>query len=150
MELTRRNLIIIIAAVAVLLGGAVGAWLFLMDEEETPVQPVLVKSAHPLYQNIGTIVVNLVDEEGETHYMQVDVTVMTHSAKAAKTLEHYVPVLRNAFLEMFSTHTYKDMLVPVKREELRMKSRELIQHFAMKKMKQSQIDDVLFTSLVIQ
>ena len=150
MEMSRRNLIIIAAAVAILLAGAAGVRLFLIDDEEVPAEPVAVKSAHPLYQNIGTLVVNLVDDEGETHYMQVDVTVMTHSAKAAKTLEHYVPVLRNAFLEMFSTHTYKDMLVPVKREELRVKSRELVQHVAMKKMKQSQIDDVLFTSLVIQ
>ncbi|WP_281647182.1 flagellar basal body-associated FliL family protein [Parendozoicomonas sp. Alg238-R29] len=144
---SRRNIIIVAALAVVAL--AVVAWMLMDEDSIDPEAPPQV-SIVPLYQNLGTLVVNLIDENEETHYMQVDVVLMTRNAKYAKTLESYVPVFRNALLELFSNQSYKVMLIPKNRAQLRADARELVLKVASRKMKQAQVEDVLFTSLVIQ
>ncbi len=146
--MSRRNIVIAAASAVIVIGAA--AW-FLMDggDVAAPDDPP-ARSAVPLYQNLGTIVVNLVNSDEETHYMQLDVSLMTRSTKCAKALEFYVPIFRNALLELFSRQDYQSMLLPAEREQLRSDARDTVLKVAAKKMKQPHVEDVLFTSLVIQ
>ena len=116
-----------------------------MDIDAEPARSVV-----PLYQNLGIMVVNLINDDEETHYMQLEVSLMTRNTNSAKALESYVPVFRNALLELFSRQSYQNMLLPAAREKLRAEANETVLRVATRKMKQPQIEDVLFTSLVIQ
>ena len=144
-----RN-IVIAAAAGVVAVAVVAGWIWDNGRTEV-VDEVAARSLVPLYQNLGSLVVNLVDEdEEETHYMQLDIALMTRNKNCAKAMVFYVPVFRNSLLELFSRQTYKQMLVPARREGLRSEARDAILKVAVAKMKTPQIEDVLFTSLVIQ
>lgn len=106
-------------------------------------------SALPLYQSVGSLVINLVDDE-EAHYAQLDVSLVTHSKKCAKDLPAYIPMIRGRLLDLLSRQSYQAMLVPEKRESLRMLARDMVKSVAVENMKNPKIDDVLFTGFVVQ
>ena len=148
MALNRRTLLILVAVVVV--GLAVGLSMLLVQDNTASSDGGVLRSDVPLYQKTGTLVVNLLNEDDETHYMQVDVTLMTRNVKCAKALEFYVPVFRNVFLELFSRKSYQQMMIPDEREKLRKDAFDAALKVATKKMKNPQIEDVMFTSFVVQ
>ncbi|MCL6269563.1 flagellar basal body-associated FliL family protein [Sansalvadorimonas sp. 2012CJ34-2] len=145
-----RQTMIIILAVVVVAGVAAGLSIFLVEENTASSDGGVLRSDVPLYQKLGTMVVNLLDDDEETHFMQVDVTLMTRNVKCAKALEYYVPVFRNAMLDLFARQGYKRMLVPAEREVLRKEALDVALKVATMKMKNPQIEDVLFTGFVVQ
>ncbi|MCY4473440.1 MAG: flagellar basal body-associated FliL family protein [Kistimonas sp.] len=133
-----------------LLAALVGGGVFYYEEHyRVHLPPVDTLSAFPLYQELGSLVINLVDDE-EPHYAQLDVSLVTHSKKCAKNLPAYVPIFRSRLLDLLSRQSYESMLVPEKRESFRVRARDMVKHLAMENMKYPRIDDLLFTGFVVQ
>ncbi len=151
LSLNRNTIIAMVIGGSLVLAGV--AWWVeqdLLSVEKNSIENI-AQSPVPLYQGLGHLVANLVDEEDyETHYMQVDVSLMTRSQRCAKAMAFYVPLFRSELLELMSRQTYKDMQQPEQRQILRSEARTRILKVAKERMKNPQIEEVLFTSFVIQ
>lgn len=105
------------------------------------------KRAH--FMNLDKFVITI-DGEERTHYLMLELALKTSSSKAHDKLIEYKPLARNVLLKMFSQSTF---------EELRqMDEIERMQTEVLGKLRQAmalngyayQIDEVLFTKLVLQ
>lgn len=105
------------------------------------------KRAH--FMNLDKFVITI-DGEERPHYLMLELALKTSSAKAHEQLIEYKPLARNVLLKMFSQNTF---------EELRqMDEIERMQTEVLGKLRQAmalngyvyQIDEVLFTKLVLQ
>ena len=101
------------------------------------------------FMNLDKFVITI-DGEERTHYLMLELALKTSSTKAHDKLIEYKPLARNVLLKMFSQSTF---------EELRqMDEIERMQTEVLGQLRQAmalngyayQIDEVLFTKLVLQ
>ncbi|HQT34168.1 MAG: flagellar basal body-associated protein FliL [Thiobacillus sp.] len=142
---SKKKLFIIIGALVVLLGGA-AAWFFTQsdgapkDAEAKPQQP-------PVYLALDTFTVNL--QEGE-RYMQVDVTLQVADQAQADAIKLHMPRVRSRLLALLSSKHAEALTTAADKQAL---AQEILAQVKLPfdaQAKPQQVDDVLFTSFVIQ
>ncbi|PSU32314.1 flagellar basal body-associated FliL family protein [Photobacterium lutimaris] len=101
------------------------------------------------FMNLDKFVITI-DGEERTHYLMLELALKTNSAKAHDQLIEFKPLARNVLLKMFSQSTF---------EELRqMNEIDRLQTEVLGQLRQAmavngyayQIEDALFTKLVLQ
>ncbi|MCQ1057443.1 flagellar basal body-associated FliL family protein [Photobacterium sp. ZSDE20] len=101
------------------------------------------------FMNLDKFVITI-DGEERTHYLMLELALKTNSAKAHDQLVEFKPLARNVLLKMFSQSTF---------EELRqMNEIERLQTEVLGQLRQAmavngyayQIEEALFTKLVLQ
>lgn len=98
---SKRKLIVILAIVLVVLlaGGGGAAWWFLgrhpaEDKHEAKVE----KKAPPVFVTLEPFTVNLQEEGGADHYLQVGIVYQVADSKVVDQLKAYMPVIRSRIL----------------------------------------------------
>ncbi|MBU1264472.1 MAG: flagellar basal body-associated protein FliL [Gammaproteobacteria bacterium] len=144
---SKKKLFIIIGALVVLLGGGgAAAWFFTQsdgapkDAEAKPLQP-------PVYLALDTFTVNL--QEGE-RYMQVDVTLQVADQAQADAIKLHMPRVRSRLLALLSSKHAEALTTAADKQAL---AQEILAQVKLPfdaQAKPQQVDDVLFTSFVIQ
>lgn len=140
-----------LAAAVLIAASSIATYAFIVNDQsaEFSVFSSSDNSKRAYFMNLEKLVITI-DGEERTHYLMLELALKTSSAKAHDQLIEYKPLVRNALLKLFSKNTF---------EELRqMDEIERMQTEALGKLRQAmalngyayQIDEVLFTKLVLQ
>ncbi|WP_281648654.1 flagellar basal body-associated FliL family protein [Parendozoicomonas sp. Alg238-R29] len=142
------KLIMIIAIVSVLLiGGGAAAYFFLMKSAgDQAAEAAVVPKA--LFFELEPFVVSLTGER-KSHYMQLELALLTRDQGMVTILEENTPLIRNALIQNMSGMAYQDTLLVDAPNRIRasalVKVRELLNEQG-----GEQIEDVLIVNVVIQ
>ncbi|MGK2951102.1 MAG: flagellar basal body-associated protein FliL [Thiobacillus sp.] len=144
---SKKKLFLIIGILVVLLAGGGGAaWFFTQDKDATKEAKAAPPKA-PIFMPLETFIVNL--QEGE-QYLQTDITLQVTDPAQIDALKLHMPRVRSRLLSLLSSK-YADELATAEDKEALAQAvlAEVNQPFT-PEGKPQQIEDVLFTSFVIQ
>jgi len=86
----------------------------------------------------------------EQHFIQLEVTLVTHDASVEEATKTHMPLLRNALVMLFGAQSFDNMQTMEGKEKLRQQALLDLQVILKKELGKDAIDDVLFTSIVMQ
>ncbi len=157
---SKKKLIIIIAIAAVLLiGGAVAAWLLLSGDDEVadPEQAgeqsqqeetVQAEKGDMTYHDLAPVfVANLV---GKPRMLQVGLQVRIAYPELAGFLVHNAPALRHVILNLLSAQDGQVLQTREAKEKLRGEIKDEINKLIVKYKGPGEVEEVLFSSFVMQ
>ncbi|HWJ33771.1 MAG TPA: flagellar basal body-associated FliL family protein [Steroidobacteraceae bacterium] len=156
--------IFVLTLIAVIAGGSINAKLhpipdFILDKDGkiTAVVPVAAPSGHGeegggkssvFYAIDPPLVVNF--EDGSVvRFLQISMEVMAHDQKAVDSVQKNMPLIRNNLLLLMSNRDYQSMMSREGKDKLRQEALAEIRA-VQKKQGGEDVDDVLFTSFVVQ
>jgi len=155
----------VLTLVAVVVGGFINAKLHPLpdlqldkDGKIKAVVPVVV-AAHGEESSAGKaavyfaidppLVVNF--EEGSVvRFLQITMEVMAHDPKTIEGVQKNIPLIRNNLLLLMSNRNYQTMMSREGKEKLRQEALTEIRGVQKKQGGGPEIDDLLFTSFVVQ
>lgn len=143
---SRKKLFIIGAAVALVLGaGGAGAWYFTRDtgagKAEAPAPKI------PVFLALDTFTVNLQDGE---QYLQLDITLQVADQAQIDAIKLHMPRVRSRLLSLLSSKHPDELMSAEDKKKLTAEIMTQVKLPFEPKGKPQQIEDVLFTSFVIQ
>ena len=157
--------IFVLTLVAVIVGGFINAKLHPLPEMQLDkdgkikaIVPVASEShggeeggagkAAVYYAIDPPLVVNF--EDGSVvRFLQISMEVMAHDQKAIDSVQKNIPVIRNNLLLLMSNRNYQTMMSREGKEKLRQEALTEIRA-VQKKEGSPDVDDLLFTSFVVQ
>jgi len=157
--------IFVLTLVAVVVGGFINAKLhplpdLSLDKDGKITAIVPVAAAHKGAEGGGSgkpsvyyaidppLVVNFEDGSA-VRFLQITMEVMAHDEKAIESVQKNIPLIRNNLLLLMSNRNYQTMLSREGKEKLRQEALTEIRA-VQKKTGGPDVDDVLFTSFVVQ
>jgi flagellar FliL protein len=151
--------------VAVVLGGFINAKLHPLpdlkldkDGKITAIVPVAAApkakegggSGKPsVYYAIDPPLVVNFEDGSAVRFLQITMEVMAHDEKAIESVQRNIPLIRNNLLLLMSNRNYQSMMSREGKEKLRQEALAEVRA-VQKKEGSPDVDDVLFTSFVVQ
>jgi flagellar protein FliL len=149
----RSRLVPIIAAAVVLVGAAVGGWLFLSHGfgKSNAAHAHRPPAGPPLYVALDPPFVTNFQPNDVARFLQVAVQVMTHDKAIVDIIKANDPVIRNNLLLLFSNQKYSDLASAQGKDKLRLEALSAVRKVvAANGGDASRVDAVYFTSFVMQ
>lgn len=87
---------------------------------------------------------------GNLRYLQVSVDVMSQDSKTLEAVKRHTPAVRNALIALFSERDYEALLTRTGKEALRQEALEVIRQELTTLTGAPQVEDVYFSSFVMQ
>lgn len=87
---------------------------------------------------------------GKLRYLQVSVEVMSQDGGAIEAVQRHTPAVRNALIALFSERDYEALLTRDGKEALRQEALEVIRQELSVLTGKPQVEDVYFSSFVMQ
>lgn len=120
-----KTIIIIVVAILLLNGIGIGAWMFLMGDNEDGSSKGSAKKEVALgpltyLTMVPEFIVNF-GPQSKVRYLQVDLQIATREEASLKVVNAYRPVLRNDILVLLSDVSYDDLKDRVGKETLQKK-----------------------------
>ncbi len=103
----------------------------------------------PVYFKLKTMVVNF-QNPTVARFLQVGIDVMTHDPKLIEKLKTNLPAIRNRLIILLSGQHYQGISTPVGKEKLRKEVLQAINSELHKDGATGKVDQVYFTSFVMQ
>lgn len=144
---SKKMLFIIIGALVVLLGGGGAAAWFFTQSDGAPKEAKAKPQQPPVYLALETFTVNLQDGE---RYMQVDVTLQVADQAQADAIKLHMPRVRSRLLALLSSKHAEALATAADKQALAQEILAQVKLPFNAQAKPQQVDDVLFTSFVIQ
>jgi flagellar FliL protein len=156
--------IFVLSLSAVIAGGYVNAKLHPMpdlkmgkDGTITPIVPVAAASAHgeqgaaksAVYYAIDPPLVVNFEDGSAVRFLQITMEVMARDQKAIDSVQKNIPLIRNNLLLLMSNRNYQVLMSREGKEKLREEALAEIRA-VQKKQGGDDVDDLLFTSFVVQ
>jgi flagellar FliL protein len=150
--------------IAVVVGGFINAKLHPLpdlkldkDGKITAIVPVVAAAkggeggpAKPsLYYAIDPPLVVNFEDGSAVRFLQITMEVMAHEEKAVESVQKNIPLIRNNLLLLMSNRNYQTMMSREGKEKMRQEALAEIRAIE-KKVGGPDVDDVLFTSFVVQ
>jgi len=149
-----KKKIVIIGVVALLaLGG--GAAVILSGGGETPEGEGEVAEVVPVAESFyvsldPAFVVNFQDKSNKTKFLKAELNVVTLDDEVPDAIVKHMPAIRNNLVMLFSRQIYEDLLPNDGKEALRAEALSEVQAVMEKQIGKPGIEDLFFTSFVIQ
>jgi len=142
---SKKKLFVVVAALVVLLGGGAGAWFFMhgSGHEAKEAAPPKV----PVYLALETFTVNLL---GGEQYLQTDITLQVTDEAQVEAFKAHMPRVRSRLLTLLSSKQADDLATADDKKKLAQEILAQVKKPFDPSGKPQQVDDVLFTSFVIQ
>ncbi|WP_411834815.1 flagellar basal body-associated FliL family protein [Pseudoxanthomonas mexicana] len=148
----KRWLLIVIAVVVLAAGGA-AAWFFTRDtggdEKPAAAKPASVPAPAQYFAMEPPFVVNL-SGSGSARYLQIEVQLMTRSAEALPLIQLHAPAVRARLLMLFAQQEAPALMSREGKEKLQKEALAEARKVMAAETGKGQIDDLLFTSFVMQ
>jgi len=156
--------IFVLTLVAVVLGGFINASLHPLPEmqldKDGKIKAILplAKSAHgeeggagktTVYYAIDPPLVVNFEDGSVVRFLQITMEVMAHEQKAVDSVQKNIPLIRNNLLLLMSNRNYQSMMSREGKEKLRQEALAEVRA-VQKKEGSPDVDDLLFTSFVVQ
>lgn len=161
---TGKVLLISFFILVLLIGGGIGAAVMLLDEEtlnDLPFASMLLGSEAdvgkansvvkpPIYVELGDpFVVNFI-QGNQVRYLQVRIEAMTRDPEIPRAIASHLPRIRHNLVFMFSAFDYVSLASVDGKTEVRDRALEEIQMVLQEETGKAGIEDVYFTSFVMQ
>ncbi len=148
----KKKLILIVLGVLLLIGGSVGGTLMIVGGGETAEaeQPAKVARGPASYVDLKPpFTVNLAPED-PVAFLQVSLQVLTFDEDVAKEVEKHKPLIRNNLVVLFGKQKSAELRAPDGKERLQQTALETVQSVIDQHGSGGQVDNVFFTSFVMQ
>lgn len=156
----KGKLILIVGLVVLLLGGGGAAFMLMGGGEEEAVAEDGAEAseeaeqetpAEALYVPLDpAFVVNFHDENNRRKLMKVELNAVTRDPGVQEAITKHMPMIRNSLVLLFSRQVYEELLSHEGKEALRAKALEEVKLVLDREYGSSEVEDVLFTSFVMQ
>lgn len=143
---SKKKLFIIGALVLLLGGGGAGAW-FLTQGGHAPSGAQSEAPKAPVFLPLQTFTVNL---QGGEQFLQADITLQVADEAQVDVIKANMPRVRNRLLTLLSGKQAAELTGPDDKKKLAQEILAQVKLPFATKGKPQQVDDVLFTSFVIQ
>ncbi len=90
------------------------------------------------------------DGNGRVRYLKVELEALTYDEAIFEDVRKHMPVIRNNLVMLFSKQSYSALLEPEAKEALRAETLAEIQKVMQERIGQTAVEDVFFTSFVMQ
>lgn len=144
---SKKMLFIIIGALVVLLGGGGAAAWFFTQPDGAPKEAKAKPQQAPVYLALETFTVNL---QGGDQYMQVDITLQVADQTQVDAIKLHMPRVRSRLLALLSSKHAEALTTGEDKQKLAQEILAEVNQPFNAQGKPQQVDDVLFTSFVIQ
>jgi len=115
------------------------------EEGEAPAKKV------PSYVSLGkSMVLNLATTGKRLTFLQLKVDVLVSDEGAKEAVEAHVPAIRHQIIVLLSEQKAIDMKTPSKRNDIRKLATEKVKELMSELDKNVEVEDVLFSSFLIQ
>lgn len=111
---------------------------------QTPTGPALYTPLDPPF------VVSFSDKDGDTRFLQLTLQAMARNERAIDEVKRHSPAIRNAFLFLISGYKVEDLATLEGKEKLRAAMLASAQEIMENNTGEPSIEELYFTSLVIQ
>ncbi len=148
----KKKIILLIVGVLLLVGASVGATIFFLGGGEPPAEEEVAeeppKKAH--YFSLDPPFVVNFPGSGRGRFLQVTLDAMTYDETVVDAVRTHMPVLRNNLILLFSEQDATQLITPEGKEALRAATLDSIQKVIEKETGQKGVENVYFTSFVMQ
>jgi flagellar FliL protein len=150
----KKKLIFIIVGVILLVGGSIGGTLLIVggdDTAETEVmEEVKVSRGDPNYIDLKpAFTVNLAPED-PVGFLQISMQVLTFDDDVAEELDKHKPLIRNNLVVLFGKQSSAELRAPEGKERLQKSALDTVQTVINQHGSGGEVDNVFFTSFVMQ
>ena len=151
----KLKLILIIVGALVLVGGSIGGTLLIVGggnetAEAEATEEVVEVRGDPSYIDMKpAFTVNLAPED-PVGFLQISIQALTFDDDVAADLEKHKPLIRNNLVVLFGQQNSADLRAPDGKERLQQSALETVQSIINKHGSGGQVDNVFFTSFVMQ
>jgi len=150
---SKIKLVFIILGALLLIGGSIGGTLLIVggDDETAEVSEEAEPSrGDPSYVDLKpAFTVNLAPED-PVGFLQISIQVLTFNDDVAKDLEKHKPLIRNNLLVLFGKQSSAELRVAEGKERLQKSALDTVQTVINKHGSGGEVDNVFFTSFVMQ
>lgn len=151
---SKKTLIFIILGVVLLIGGSVGGTLLIVgggDSAEAEVEEeVEISRGDASYIDLKpAFTVNLAPED-PVGFLQISMQVLTFDDNVAEELVKHRPLIRNNLVVLFGKQNSSELRAPEGKERLQKSALETVQTVIDKHGSGGEVDNVFFTSFVMQ
>ncbi len=152
---TGKSRIVLIATLALLVvGGAGAAWFFLWGQPEPEPDGQSVEQApseSPMeYVDLSPSFVVSFPHRGRQRYMQAELSVMSRDPEALAAVREHMPMIRHNLISLFNAQMLLVFEDPSGVETLRELATEEVQAILRDEIGRPGIEQVLFTTFVMQ
>lgn len=106
--------------------------------------------APPIYHAFDPPLVVSFQEQGSMRFLQVTVEVMGRNEETIKAVQTHMPVIRNNLLNIFASHGFADLISRDGKEAMRKECLTEVQRILKENTGKQGVEDLYFTSFVVQ
>lgn len=143
---SKTKLIVLLVLVLLVLGGGGAAWYF-MSSGDTSKEAKAEPPKPPVFLPLDTFTVNL---QGGDRYLQADITLQVSDPVQVDTFKLHMPRVRSRLLTLLSSKHPDELTTPEHKLRLALEIMDQLKQPLHPDGEPQQVDDVLFTSFVIQ
>ena len=144
---SKKKLFIIIGVVVLLAGGGGGGAWFMTQAKQAPSVAEAEPPKPPIFMPLETFTVNL---QGGVSYLQTDITLQVSDPAQLEEIKLHMPRIRSRLLALLSSKKAEDLATAENKKNLAQEIMAQVAQPFYPKGKPQKIDDVLFTTFVIQ
>ena len=149
----KKKLFMMIGAVVLLAGGAAAYFLLGGEDEAAEVAEVeeeVVPQEQAVYLELEPPFVISLPARGRQRFLQANITVMSRDREAILNVERHMPAIRHHLSNILSAQSLESIQSEGGIELVRAEATEQINRLLMDDLESATIDEVLFTSFVMQ
>ena len=150
----KKFIIIGVLAGVLVAGIGGGAAVFLLGGKDDAEVAEAAEPAPPpeaMYVPLDpAFVVNFRDAEGKTRFLKLELNAMTRDQAVIDTVNKHMPVIRNNLVLLFSKQEYEALIPLEGKEKLREQALGEIRTIVGTELADATVEDLLFTSFVMQ
>lgn len=153
----KKKLIILGGGAILVLALAAGAYLFLFSGSDDPEAESTTAASAPPRSNLPmqyielspAFVINF-PHQGRQRFLQTNLAVMTRDPQMVQAISQHMPIIRNNLINLFSAQLLLVFEDPTGIESLREMATEEVKQILITEIGHEDIEEVLFTSFVMQ
>lgn len=152
---SNKKMIFIIVGALLLIGGSIGGTLLIVGGGDDSAAAEVEAEVAPSRDDRSYIdlkpafTVNLAPEDS-VGFLQISMQVLTFNDEVAKDLEKHKPLIRNNLLVLFGQQKSVELRAPEGKEQLQKSALEAVQTVVNEHGSGGEVDNVFFTSFVMQ
>ena len=113
-------------------------------------ESVSTSGTTPEFYQIRPSIIITLPSEGKTRYVSVDVDLMTRSKSSIKTLEAYGPLIKSNVVELLSRQSFDTIITEEGKKTILAQVLKTLQTIMSEQAGEPIIEQVLFTSFIVQ
>lgn len=109
-----------------------------------------LSSDTPQFYQVRPSIVITLPSSGRTRYVSLDIDLMTHSTSSLKKIEAYAPLIKNNLIDLLSKQSFEEMITEEGKKNIRKQALTTLQALMTEQAGDPTIEQVLFTSFIVQ